>query len=263
MTTAPVTAAPTLPSPAPPLPAGAGFTVSLPAFTGSLTDLASALRTGRVGPGEVPLLRLTRDVLAWAQAVTGGPLSASPDLLPTLAAVIALKARLLLPQPEPDDPEPGGEWDESLDDVLGGVEALAELDALVGFLAARRREREGLIPAQAAPLNLPRRERPRNPQGSLARLVKAAQNAVRQVEVPLLARDRLTLADALGALRAFGTRLRTFTFRGIPTQDWGEQTTYFAALLEGVKEGNFSVQQAETYGDIQVQSHLREASDAD
>ena len=35
------------------------------------------------------------------------------------------------------------------------------------------------------------------------------------------------------------------------------------ALLEGVKEGNFSVQQDETYGDIQVQSHLREASDAD
>ena len=85
------------------------------------------------------------------------------------------------------------------------------------------------------PVTLPRRERPRNPQGSLAKLVKAAQNAVRQVEVPLLARDRLSLADALGALRAFGRRLRTFTFRGIPAQDWGEQTTYFAALLEGVK----------------------------
>ncbi|GGS20879.1 segregation/condensation protein A [Deinococcus knuensis] len=264
VTTAPVTAAPTLPSLAPPLPGGAGFTVSLPAFTGTLTDLASSLRAGRVGPGEVPLLRLTRDVLAWAQAVTGGPPEgAHPDLLPTLAAVIALKARLLLPQPEPDDPEPDGDWDEPLDDVLEGVEALAELDALVSFLAARRREREGLIPAQAAPLNLPRRERPRNPQGSLAKLVKAAQNAVRQVEVPLLARERLTLADALGALRAFGTRLRTFTFRGIPAQDWGEQTTYFAALLEGVKEGAFSVQQDETYGDIQVQSHLRETSDPD
>ncbi|GAA5448606.1 hypothetical protein Ddep01_02371 [Deinococcus depolymerans] len=243
---------------------GAGFTVTLPAFTGSLADLASALRSGRVGPGEVPLLTLTRDVLTWAQAMTGGPLEgAHPDLLPTLAAVIALKARLLLPQPEPDGSDEGGEWFEPLDDVLGGVEALAELDALVGFLAARRREREGLIPARPVPVNLPRRERPRNPQGSLARLVKAAQNAVRQVEVPLLARDRLSLADALGALRAFGTRLRTFTFRGIPAQDWGEQTTYFAALLEGVKEGNFSVQQDETFGDIQVQSHLREASDPD
>ena len=67
-----------------------------------------------------------------------------------------------------------------------------------------------------------------------------------------------TLADALKALRAFGTRLKTFTFRGIPAQDWGEQTTYFAALLEGVKEGHFSVEQADAYGDIQVQSHLRD-----
>ncbi|GGB50145.1 segregation and condensation protein A [Deinococcus soli (ex Cha et al. 2016)] len=252
-----MTAAPALPTPTPPPPAGVGFSVALPAFSGTLAELASALRTGRVQPGEVPLLTLTRDVLAWAQAVTGGPLEgAHPDLLPTLAAVIALKARLLLPQPEPDEPEAGGDWYDPLDDVLDGVEALAELGALVDFLAARRREREGLIPARAVPVTLPRRERPRNPQGSLAKLVKAAQNAVRQVEVPLLARDRLSLADALGALRAFGRRLRTFTFRGIPTQDWGEQTTYFAALLEGVKEGNFSVEQTDTYGDIQVQSHL-------
>ena len=31
-----------------------------------------------------------------------------------------------------------------------------------------------------------------------------------------------------------------------------------AALLEGVKEGNFSVEQTEAYGEIQVQSHLKD-----
>ncbi|UBV43229.1 segregation/condensation protein A [Deinococcus taeanensis] len=253
-----MTAAPARPASAPPSGSGAvGFTVALPVFTGTLTELAAALRAGRILPGEVPLLTLTRDVLRWAQAFTGaGAAQAHPDLLPTLAAVIALKARLLLPQPEEDEALADADFGDPLDDVLQGVEALAELDALVGFLSARRREREGLIPARPVPVTLPRRERPRNPQGSLSKLVQAAQNAVRQVEVPLLARERLSLADALGALRAFGRRLRTFTFRGIPTQDWGEQTTYFAALLEGVKEGNFSVQQDETYGDIAVTSHV-------
>ncbi|ACO45566.1 ScpA family protein [Deinococcus deserti] len=242
--------------------AASGFTVRLGAFEGSLTELASALRMGGLIPSEVPLLRLTREVLAWVQEVTGqNPASFAethPDLLPTLANVIALKARLLLPQPEADpaDDPFGDTLDDPLDDLLQGVEALAQLDALVGFLAARRREREGIMPARPAPLDLPRRERRRNPQGSLARLVKAAQNAVRQVDVPLLARDRLTLADALDALKAFGGRLRTFTFRGIPAQGWGEQTTYFAALLEGVKEGSFTVQQDECYGDIQVVSEL-------
>ena len=239
----------------PPSAVVTGFTVRLPGFGGTLAELAAALRAGRLLPEEVPLLALTREVLAWA-TVQSGSLEAHPEALPALANVIALKARLLLPQPEPD-PLPEGDWDaEFLDEVVEGVEALAELDALVGFLAARRREREGLIPARPFPVDLPRRERKKNPQGSLAKLVRAAQNAVRQVEVPLLARDRLTLADALTALRAFGRRLQTFTFAGIPAQDWGEQTTYFAALLEGVKEGTFSAQQGEVYGEIQVVSHL-------
>lgn len=226
--------------------------VRLPVFEGTLADLASALRVGRVLPAEVPLLTLTREVLAWAQALTGGAFDAHPEALPALASVIALKARLLLPQPQADEPDPGEFADDLLEGVVEGVEALAELDALVDFLASRRREREGLIPARPVPVDLPRRERKSNPQGSLAKLVKAARNAVRQVEVPLLARERLTLADALHALRAFGSRLRTFTFRGIPTQDWGERTTYFAALLEGVKEGTFSVEQSDVYGEIQV-----------
>ncbi|MBI0445238.1 MULTISPECIES: ScpA family protein [unclassified Deinococcus] len=236
---------------APPPPIS--FVVRLPHFEGSLAELASALRTGRIGPGEVGLFALTREVLSWAQSQG---VEGHPEALPTLANVIALKARLLLPQPEPD-PVPEGEWDpDPLDDLVEGVEALAELDALVGFLAARRREREGLIPARPVPLDLPRRERPAQPARSLARLVRAAQNAVRQVEVPLLSRERLTLADALTTLRAFGRRLRTFTFRGIPAGTWGERTTYFAALLEGVKEGSFSAEQREAYGEIQVTSHL-------
>lgn len=234
------------------------FLVQLPAFEGTLTELAAALRAGQLLPAEVPLLRLTREVLAWVQGVTGERVSAladaSPDLLPALAAVIALKARLLLPRPEPvpapddwDDPDP-------LDDVLGGVEALAELDTLVAFLAARREQRAGLLPARPAPLDLPRRERKRNPTGSLAKLVKAAQNAVREVDVPLLARERLSLADALAALRAYALRLSRFPFWGVHAEDWGERTTYFAALLEGVKEGSFAAEQAEMFGEIEVQA---------
>lgn len=234
----------------------ASYTVQLPTFHGSLAELASALRTGRVLPAEVPLLQLTREVLAWVQSMTAGPehfAGAHPDLLPTLAGVIALKARLLLPRPDPEPDHPDAP-EELLDEVVQGVEALAELDALVQFLAQRRHEREGLIPSKPVPLDLPRRQRKPNPQGSLARLVKAAQQAVRQVEVPLLARERLTLADALRALRAFGQRLKHFSFGSITVQDWGERTTYFAALLEGIKEGTFDAQQDEVYGEIQVNS---------
>ena len=246
-----------------------GFHVQLPVFEGTLGELAAALRSERLLPGEVPLLQLTREVLAWAESVTGhSPAAfadAHPDLLPTLAGVIALKARLLLPRPEPEDMPDNwnGDWgtDDGFDEVLEGVEALAELGSLVAFLAARRQAREGLLPARPAPVTLPRRERPRNPQGSLAKLVRAAQNAVRQVEVPLLARERLSLADALAALRAFGSRLRVFDFWTVHADDWGERTTYFAALLEGVKEGSFQVEQPEMYGDIRVHAAQAETKE--
>ena len=247
-----------------------GFHVQLPVFEGTLGELAAALRSERLLPGEVPLLQLTREVLAWAEGVTGlgvtgqSPAAfadAHPDLLPTLAGVIALKARLLLPRPEPEDMPDDWGADDGFDEVLEGVEALAELGSLVAFLAARRQAREGLLPARPAPVTLPRRERPRNPQGSLAKLVRAAQNAVRQVEVPLLARERLSLADALAALRAFGSRLRVFDFWTVHAGDWGERTTYFAALLEGVKEGSFQVEQPEMYGDIRVHAAQAETKE--
>lgn len=236
--------------------ASTGFLVELPVFSGSLAELAGALRTGKLRPAEVPLLALTREVLDWVSRTThAGWAQTHPELLPALATVIALKARLLLPQPEPDDPyDDFYEADLGVDEVAQGVEALAELGTLVAFLSARREERATLLPAPAVPVDLPRRERKRNASGSLAKLVRAAKNAVREVEVPLLARERLSLADALSHLRAYAARLTHFTFRGIHAADWGEETTYFAALLEGVKEGSFAVQQDENYGDIRIEA---------
>ena len=111
-----------------------------------------------------------------------------------------------------------------------------------------------LVPIIRAMLSEEPRERPKAP-GSLARLVKAAQSAVRQVEVPLLARERLSLAAALAALRAYSARLGRFAFWSVHAGDWGERTTYFAALLEGVKEGSLSAEQTEAYGEIEVR-HL-------
>ncbi|WP_425147951.1 segregation/condensation protein A [Deinococcus sp.] len=200
----------------------------------------------------MPLLFLTRELLAWAGRFAALHPQSHAELLPALAGVIALKARLLLPQPEVAAPPDDWEDDASEDPLLAGVQALAELDELVRMLAQRRRGREGLIPAARRDLGLPRRPgRAAGAQG-LAKLVRAAQSAVRDVQVPLLSRERLTLKDALTALRAFAGRLRVYRFASVPAADWGERTTYFAALLEGVKAGSFEVEQTELFGDILI-----------
>ena len=228
---------------------------SFPSFCGTLNQLAAALRSGQVEPQDVPLLVLTRDLLG---RIAGERLTPQEhaEVLPALAGVIALKAQLLLPKPAAARPvddhgeDGGGDWE-----VAQGVEALAELGALVSLLLQRRTERAGLIAARPLDLGLLRRARPAAGQAGLARLVGAARKAVRDVQVPLLSRERLTLADALRALSAFGQHLRTFTFFSVPVNGWGERATYFSALLEGVKAGTFGVEQAQAFADIEVR-HL-------
>ncbi|WP_424951897.1 segregation/condensation protein A [Deinococcus sp.] len=221
-------------------------------YSGDLSGLASRLRSGALLPGQVPLLRLTRDLLAWATRFAALHPETYADLLPGLAGVIALKARLLLPAPAAGPPpdEDLGDWEEA--GVLEGVQALEQLGLLVQLLWERRQARQGLIPAARLDLGLPRRPGKAAGKQGLARLVKAARNAVRDVQVPLLSVERLTLQDALKALRAFARRLSIFTFGAVPAQDWGERSTYFSALLEGVKAGDFVVEQREMYGEIVV-----------
>ncbi|WP_407568785.1 segregation/condensation protein A [Deinococcus altitudinis] len=230
-------------------------------YRGDLSGLAQRLRAGTVLPAQVPLLRLTRELLAWAGSFAAlHPEAVYPEphaeVLPALAGVIALKAKLLLPAPEPDwSHDDAEDWDDSgtlAPGVLEGVQALEKLELLVQLLSERRQARQGLIPAARLELGLPRRPGKAAGRQGLARLLKAARNAVRDVQVPLLSVERLTLQDALRALRAFARRLSIFSFGAVPVADWAERSTYFSALLEGVKAGDFVVEQLDTYGEIVV-----------
>ena len=225
-------------------------------YSGDLSGLAVRLRAGAILPSQVPLLRLTRELLHWAGQFAALHPETYAELLPVLAGVIALKARLLLPRLEAVPEDTDDDWPED-GGVLEGVQALAELDQLVRMLSQRRQARQGLIPAARLELGLPRRPgraagQQELAQAGLARLVRAARNAVRDVSVPLLSVERLSLQDALKVLRAFAGRLGIFTFGAVPAQDWGERATYFSALLEGVRAGDLVAEQLEVYGEIVV-----------
>lgn len=213
-------------------------------WCGNLSELSAALRSGELLPTDVPLLRLTREVLALTEGI-----QTPPELLPPLGSVIALKARLLLPIPTPDSAV-DTDWEEYLEEIESGIEALAELDTWVAFLNGRREARAQVLPAPAYPVQLPRRERKSKPQRSLEKLLKAAE-VVRTVSVPLLARDRLTLGDAWQKLREAGKRLGSLLLGNLGN-DWSEKTTYFAALLEGIKEGQCHATQTAPFAEIEI-----------
>jgi segregation and condensation protein A len=243
----------------------ARFPVGDEVFEGTLLELAAQLRAGKLRPIQVPLLKLTRDVLARFHALRGelelsqGDLDATfrtssldlaSEALPHLAGVIELKTRLLLPR-QPNVTEEGeANIDADLEDVLEGVEALAKLEGAIQFLRDRRRERSLLLVAQVPPIKLPRKFKPLS--RSLGDLVKAAQRHVREVNIFDLALDRMTMPMALERLRDFGKRLKNYFFHDVPTQSWGERTVLFGAMLEAMRAGDLEANQPEQYGAIEI-----------
>ena len=233
------------------------FTASFDGFSGSLLELAAALRSEILTPAQVPLLQLTRAVLqrfaaVRAQLPPDAALDLASEALPQLSGVIELKAKLLIPRPAKinlleDDPD---SVDIALEDVLSGVEALARLEGAIQFLKDKRLLHAQVIAPQPQAVRLERRAKPLGK--GLGALVAAAKSKVREVNLFDLALERLTLPQALERLRVFSKQLRSFFFKDVPQQNWGEQTVIFSALLEGVREGTFTAQQESAYGDIEI-----------
>jgi segregation and condensation protein A len=231
------------------------FIARFAGFEGTLPELAAALRSEHLLPNAVPLLELTRAVLARYQSAkqTLPPedaLELSSEALPHLSGVIELKARLLLPKPpKPDDDD--ADFDSTLEDVLEGVQALAKLEGAIGFLRDQRASRAQMLLPNVPEIRLPRKTKPLS--GSIGALLEAARRRVRDIEFLDLALERLTMPMALARLREFGRSLKAFFFGQVPTHDWGERTVLFSALLEGVRDGQFIAEQEIAYAEIQVQ----------
>lgn len=221
--------------------AEAPFLVETTVFTGTLGELAHALRTERVAPGDLDVLGLVQHYLGFYQRVADHDLARATETLPLLARIIELKVRLLLPQP-PKTSELEREA------VLETVLALEAFEGAIGFLRERRETRRHLVSAQAPRPPYPRRARPLSTKlGRLAELA-TRHRAAHYFE---LAVERLTLASALKRLRAGLERLGRGTLRGLmETSDWPTLTVAFGAMLELVKEGEAKAEQGAPYDEI-------------
>ena len=227
--------------------ADAPFRVETPAFNGTLGELAHALRTERVAPGDVGVSALVQHYLDFYGGLAERDLGRATETLPLLARVIELKVRLLLPQP-PKTPE--AEREEVLETVL----ALEAFEEAIGFLRERRETRRHLLSAQAPRPPYPRRARPLSTKlGRLAELA-TRHRATHYFE---LAVERLTLASALKKLRSGLSRLGRGTLQTLmEARDWPTVTVAFSAMLEMVKEGEAKAEQPEPYSEIVLSEPL-------
>lgn len=219
-------------------------------FSGSVGELAHALRTQALTPIQVDLYQLVRAYLSYFEAHVGSDMELATEALPRLAQVIELKLRLLLPRPPADSEDE----DEAvlLEEALAAVELLEELEEAIIFLRRRREERRFLVPARAPRPDYPRRERPQRATPEKLALLAGRYRLGGYFE---LAIERFTVATAarslLAAIRRRGSGALTAL---LGTRDWPTVTVGLAALLELMREGRLSASQAEPFGPIVVSS---------
>lgn len=222
--------------------------VALPAFTGTLSELAHALRSERLAPADVDLLAVVRIVLARFEAFADHDLERATEALPRAAQVIELKVRLLLPRPprvtDEDEAEERAE-------TLAAIAALEALEGAIAELRERRERRRTLLTAKAP---LPAFPRPHRPLGvPLGRLAELASRLRPTAYFELLP-ERLTIAGAMARLLALLRPGRRRTLDEVMADaSWATRTVTFAGALELIREGRLRAHQEAPFGPIEFE----------
>lgn len=227
--------------------ASQGFVVEQASFSGSLGELAHALRTGSITPFELDLYQLVRSYLSYFEPLAERHLDLATEALPKVAQVIELKVRLLLPRPPRDSED---DEEELLEETLHAVALLEELEDAISYLRRRREERRVVVPARAPQPEYPRPQRPiTTTAGDLATLA-ARMRPSSYFELSI---DRLTLASAMQGLlervRKMGRGLLSALWE---TPDWATRTVVFTAMLELVKQGDVRARQDAPFEPIEL-----------
>lgn len=223
------------------------FLVHQDRFSGTVGELAQALRSQALPPQDVDLYQLVLAYLAYFEQYAEADLEFATEALPRLAQVIELKVRLLLPRP----PKQAEEDEEALAaETLAAVALLEELEEAIQILKQRREQRRLLLPARTPRPRYPRAERPlKTTPGDLARLA----GRYRIGGYFELAIERLSLATVSRTLLQALKRLRSGSLATLlGSSDWPVRAVGLAAMLELMREGRVTAAQAEPFGDIQV-----------
>lgn len=110
------------------------YRIQLKDFEGPLDLLLFFIRRDELDIFDIPIATITEEYLSWLQVLEDIDLDGVADFIYMAALLIAIKARMLLPQPEPDEEgeaeDPRQELVERLLEYARYKEAADKLDAL-------------------------------------------------------------------------------------------------------------------------------------
>ena len=240
--------------------AGTGYRVQTPVFEGPFDLLLHLILREEVELWEVPLARIVDAFLAEIEQLSSVDLDTTTEFLLVAATLIELKTRRLLPgHDEIDLDEELGLWEErdillarlleckTFKDASVVLQQLADRAARSWPRTAGLEERfHALTPDLLAGVTPERLRR--------AFLRAAAPRPVPRVDTEHLAPIRISVRDAVDELADELPRVGTIGFRRL-TEGLGgrlEVIVRFLAVLELYKQGLVEIEQATTFGDIQI-----------
>ncbi|HEU4356408.1 MAG TPA: segregation/condensation protein A [Actinomycetota bacterium] len=236
--------------------ADTGFAVELPVFAGPFRVLADLLLDQKIDVCDVSVATVTERFLAHSREADGWTLEDATWFLAVCAILLELKVGRLMPRHDAIDEE----------DLLGVSPDLAYARSLE--LAAFRRVAEDL--GRRMELEALHAPRDAGPPPEFAHLYPDVMERVEATDLALLATAllrpppmldlshvtpiRYTMAEAVAAVQDHLERLRAARFREL-VADCDERiqvVVRFLALLELYREGKVDLEQAETFGEIEV-----------
>ena len=240
-------------------PSGAGFAVEVPGFTGPFRLLADLILEQKVDVCDVPIASVTDSFLAFTKDAGGWNLEEATWFLAICAILLELKVARLTPRQRELDEE----------DLVGGSPDLRyarsiELRAFrrVAVELARRLEQEaGYSGRDVGPGPEFSRLYP-DPIASvtaddLAALAAQLLRPPPTIDLSHVTPIRYTVSDAMTAVeeRFAASDGRQASFRELVAdcEDRIHVVVRFLALLELYREGKVELQQAATFGEIEVE----------
>jgi segregation and condensation protein A len=225
----------------------ASFIVDVPAYSGPLDLLLSLIRDEQVDIYDIPIARVAAQFLARIHTLQ---LDEAADYLEMAARLLRIKAQLLLPRREGDEP-----WEDPRAELVRRLLEYQQMREVADLLERRGEDRRNRFARAFVP------EPPEAPLAplalSLAELLSAVDRVLRAARRPTVHTvipRALDVAGAIAAVRAVLLLRAHARWRDLVAADaepW-QVLSVLLALLEMAKLGELKVDQPAPFADVEI-----------
>ena len=223
------------------------FVVELQQFSGPLDLLLTLIRDEQVDIYDIPIARIAEQFLARVRML---PLDEAAEYLEMAARLLRIKAQLLLPRADSDDP-----WEDPRAELVRRLLEYQQMREVVDILERFAEDRRGRFARAWLP------EAPAPPQAplalSLAELLSAVDRVMRATRPPSVhdvvprALDVDGAITTIRALLALRERLRWRDVCPATAQPW-EILSALLGLLELARRGELSLRQHAPFANVDI-----------